>query len=496
MASLHRAEKAAARLHFGRRLNGGSAQPETATPVSAYLLPEAPVTSVADYVGAGGGRALRSAREKGTAWVLEQLVLSGLRGRGGAGFPTGRKWQSVASAGPELGDRYVVANGAEGEPGTFKDRPIMRTNPYQLIEGLAIAATAVNAREGFIAVKASFAPEIAALERALTEMAREGLVPDAPLTLVTGPEEYLFGEEKALLEVIEGNDPMPRWLPPYLHGLFATTPQEGWQGADRPRTDGERVGSNPTLVNNVESLASVPLILTRSADWYRSIGTPDTPGPLVCTVVGDVEHAGFAEIEPGVSLREVIETTGGGVRDGREVKAVLSGVSNPVLTASALDAPVSYEGLAAAGGGLGSAGFIVYDETRDMLAVARMVSRFLYVESCGQCRACKFGCGEITRRLGAISQGDGTANDFDVIGQRLRDVTSQTRCFLAEAEQLVVSSLLRRFPEDFAAGLERARDIEIEELPVPKIVDIRDGTAFYDERQSRKQPDWTYSIVR
>jgi NADH-quinone oxidoreductase subunit F len=348
----------------------------------------------------------------------------------------------------------------------------------------------VNAREAFIAVKASFAPEIAALGRALTEMASAGLVSDAPISLVTGPEEYLFGEEKALLEVIEGNDPMPRWLPPYIHGLFATTPQEGWLGADRPQGDGEIVGSNPTLVNNVESLANVPLILTGGADWYRSIGTAQTPGPLVCTVVGDVEHAGFAEIEPGISLHELIETIGGGVRDGRGVKAVLSGVSNPALTAAALDAPVSYEGLAAAGGGLGSAGFIVYDDTRNMLSVARMVSRFLYVESCGQCRACKYGGGEVTRRLDAIAKGDGDARDFDVIGQRLRDVTSQTRCFLAEEEQRVISSLLRRFPEDFAAELDGSSHPE--ELPVPKIVDIRDGVAFYDERQSRKQPDWTY----
>jgi NADH-quinone oxidoreductase subunit F len=455
------------------------------------LLPAEPVASVSEYVASGGGKALALAREQGGAWVLNELRASRLRGRGGAGFPTARKWESVTGSGPELGDRYAVANGAEGEPGTFKDRPIMRANPYRIVEGLAIAATVVNAREAFIAVKASFAPEIAALERALTEMATAGLVSDAPISLVTGPEEYLFGEEKALLEVIEGNDPMPRWLPPYIHGLFATTPQEGWLGADRPQGDSEQVGSNPTLVNNVESLANVPLILTGGADWYRSIGTAETPGPLVCTVVGDVEHAGFAEVEPGISLREVIETIGGGVRDGRRVKAVLSGVSNPVLTADALDAPVSYEGLAAAGGGLGSAGFIVYDDTRNMLAVARMVSRFLYVESCGQCRACKYGCGEVTRRLDAIANGEGDERDFDVIGQRLRDVTSQTRCFLAEEEQRVISSLLRLFPQDFVAELEGAR--KPEELPVPKIVDIRDGIAFYDERQSRKQPDWTYA---
>src|SRR3954452_5875791 len=268
--------------------------------MSSWLLPAKPIPSLAEDRAGGGGEALALVREHGPDWVIEQLAASRLRGRGGAGFPTARKWDSVRSGGPELGDRYAVANGAEGEPGTFKDRPMLRANPYQVIEGLAIAATVVNAREAFIAVKASFAPEIAALERALVEMADAGLLSDAPMSLVTGPEEYLFGEEKALLEVIEGNDPMPRWLPPYVHGLFATTPQEGWQGADRPRTDGPVVGSNPTLVSNVESFASVPLILTRGADWYRSIGTAETPGPLIVTVVGDVARAGYAEIEPGI----------------------------------------------------------------------------------------------------------------------------------------------------------------------------------------------------
>ena len=459
------------------------------------LLPTRAHTSLDAYLAAGGGRALETARARGAEWVLDELDRAGLRGRGGAGFPAGRKWRSVVAGGAALGDRYVVANGAEGEPGTFKDRPLLRANPYQVLEGLSVAATVVGAREAFIAVKATFAPEIDALERALREMADANLLGDAPVSLVGGPEEYLFGEEKALLEVIEGNDPMPRWLPPYVHGLFATTPQEGWSAGPGAvdSDDAARVGSNPTLVTNVESLANVPLIVTRGAEWYRTIGTPETPGPLLCTVVGDVMHAGFAEIEPGTTLREMIDRVGGGMRAGRQIKAVLSGVSNPALSAAQLDAPVSYEGLAGAGGGLGSAGFIVYDDTRSMVAVAQMVSRFLYVESCGQCRACKFGCGEITRKLDRIAAAEGDASDIESIGGRLRGITDQNRCFLGEEEQRVIASLLRTFPDDFAAELEGAAPLE--PLPIPKIVDIQDGMAIYDEKQMRKQPDWTYAAT-
>jgi NADH-quinone oxidoreductase subunit F len=288
---------------------------------------------------------------------------------------------------------------------------------------------------------------------------------------------------------------MPRWLPPYLHGLFATTPQEGWS-AGVPRDDdggdeADEVGANPTLVNNVETLAHVVSILSRGADWFRSIGTAETSGALLCTVVGDVRRAGCAEVEPGTPLRDVIDRIGGGPRAGRSVRAVLSGVANPVVTADALDVPVSYEGLAGIGSGLGAAGFIVYDDTRSMLAVARSVSRFLYVESCGQCRACKFGCGEVTRRLDTIAQRGGRVHEIEVVGRRLRTVTDQNRCFLGEQEQRVISSLLREYPDDFLpVGAEPAAG---ETLPIPKILDIRDGEAVYDQTQTRKQPDWTYA---
>ena len=234
------------------------------------LLPARPYRSLDEYVASVGDPALIAARERGAEWLFDTLDRAGLRGRGGAGFPSGRKWRSVAAGDPTLGDRYVVANGAEGEPGTFKDRPLLRSNPYQVLEGLSIAATAIGAKEAFVCVKASFSAEIEALERAMQQMAAAGLLGDAPVTLVGGPEEYLFGEEKAMLEVIEGNDPTPRWLPPYVHGLFATTPQEGWSAGVGPsELAAAGTGSNPTLVTNVETLANVPLIIARGAEWYR-----------------------------------------------------------------------------------------------------------------------------------------------------------------------------------------------------------------------------------
>ena len=458
----------------------------------AFLLPDEPVASLDDYVDRfEGGQGLVRCRELGPDAVVDALTRSGLRGRGGAGFPTGVKWASILGNPPEAGDRYVVANGAEGEPGTFKDRMLMRRNPYQVIEGLEIAAHAVGAVGAYLAVKASFTPEIEALTRALREMSDAGLIGEVPITLVTGPEEYLFGEEKALLEVIEGEDPLPRVLPPYLYGLFATSPQLGWSaGVDRSTDGSAPPAANPTLVNNVETLATVVPILGRGPEWHRALGTPESPGHALATVVGDVRRAGVAEIALGTSLREVIERIGGGPRPGHEVKAVLSGVSNGVVHGRDLDAPVSYEGLAAVGGGLGSVGFIVYDDAADMVAVARMMSRFLYVESCGQCPACKFGTGEVTAYLDRIARGDGTDHDVEVIEARLSSVTDANRCFLGAQEQHVIGSILRTFPEEFAAHLEGAPPAL--EVPVPKLVDVHDGVAVYDERQSHKRPDWTY----
>ncbi|MEX2255999.1 MAG: NADH-ubiquinone oxidoreductase-F iron-sulfur binding region domain-containing protein [Acidimicrobiia bacterium] len=423
--------------------------------------------------------------------MIDAIAASGLRGRGGAGFPAGRKWASVRDGSDDPGDRYVVANGAEGEPGTFKDRALIAANPYQVLEGLAIAAETLGAAHAFLAIKASFRRQREVLDRAIAEMRAADLLGVVPITIVEGPDEYLFGEEKALLEVIEGEDPLPRLLPPYIHGLFATRPQVGWS-ADPGVADAAPEGSNPTLVNNVETFANVAPILDRGPEWYRSLGTVGSPGHVICTVVGDVRRAGVAEVELGRTLAEVVVHIGAGTRPDRALKAVLSGVANPVITAADIDVPVSYEGMAAIGSGLGACGFIVYDDTRDMVAVARGVSRFLFVESCGQCPPCKQGTGEVTELLDELLAGRATDADIELMGARLTTVTDSNRCFLGAQEQRVIGSLLRAFPADFVAHLEGAAPAE--PVSIPKLVDILDdGTAIHDERQERKQPDWTYA---
>jgi NADH:ubiquinone oxidoreductase subunit F (NADH-binding) len=453
-----------------------------------FLLPAVPVESLAEYEARGGGLGLARAQELGPDQTIHEVSLSGLRGRGGAGFPTGRKWATVRGDGS--GTTYLAVNGAEGEPGTFKDRALLRANPYQVLEGAAIAALAVGAAEGFVAIKHTFEREIATLTRALQEMTAAGVIGDVPLSIVTGPDEYLFGEEKGLLEVIEGNAPLPRVLPPYLHGLFATDVQLGWEPHQAER--GTPPGANPTLVNNVETLANVPHILARSAEWYRQFGTRSSPGILVVTVVGDVVHPGVVEVEMGVSLRDVIDLFAGGVGPGRQIKAVFSGVSNPVITADHLDTALTYENFASIGSGLGAAGFIVYDDTTSMVEVARLFSRFLYVESCGQCPACKVGNNVISDHLDAIARGAGNESDVEVVGASLRTVSDGNRCALPVETQAVVGSLLTSFPQEFVSAIE-GKALAARGLVMPKLVDLADGRAVYDERYALKQPDWTYA---
>jgi len=462
--------------------------------MSTFLLPSVPIESLDVYMATGmGGSGVRRAHELGPAATIDIVSQSGLRGRGGGGFPTGQKWAGVASQ--TGGRRYLVCNGAEGEPGTFKDRALLRANPYQLVEGVAIAAFAIGAEEAFICLKASFRREIDAVTRVVQEFQTAGLCVECKVTVVAGPDEYLFGEEKAMLEVIEGNEPLPRWLPPYLHGLFATAPQLGWQSHDVEVEIGSASGdgSNPTLVNNVETLSNIPHILVRGAEWFRSMGTAESPGTIVTTVVGDVLAPDVGEVEMGVSLRAVIDAVGSGLAVGRSVKAVFSGVANAVVTAGDLDVPVSYEGFAAIGSGMGSAGFIVYDDTTCMADAAYRFSRFLSIESCGQCPPCKLGSSAITEHLERIETGVGTQGDLDAITGWLGHVTDGSRCYLAREEQIMVTSILRAFPEEFAEHIELGRCPRPRRLPIPKLVDLADGRAVYDESFWRKRPDWTYA---
>ncbi len=426
--------------------------------------------SLDDYLVAGGGVALAIAGRLGADGVFDELEVSGLRGRGGAGFPVSVKWRSVAAGGADVGERFVVANGAEGEPGTFKDRFLIRHNPYQLIEGLLIAATVLGARRAFLAVKASFATEAARLTEAVAEISRRGWAEGVSIELVRGPDDYLFGEEKALLEVIEGGEALPRQLPPYLHGLFTGGPPLGWSA--HARLEGTASAANPTLVNNVETLSAVPIILRNGGEWYRSLGTDESCGTIVCTVSGDTVRHGVDEFEFGTPLEEIIDTVGGGLPPGRSIASILPGISSATLTTANAGIAVSYEAFAAAGSGLGTGGFIVYDERTDALELATAVSRFLAKESCGQCPACKLGCERVAALLVA-----GRREPLDLAGltRRLETVTDAARCYLPFQCQRVISGLLPRLATVRPAEPER-------QLRLSPIIELADGRFRYADQ--------------
>jgi NADH-quinone oxidoreductase subunit F len=444
-------------------------------PPSSILRLDSSVPSIDDYVEGGGGRGLAAALERAPEETIEEVRRSGLRGRGGAGFPTGIKWRTVRE--DPCPTKYVVCNAAEGEPGTFKDRWLLRMNPYQVLEGLAIAAHAVGAERAFIGIKGGFRREVQRLREAMEEMANRDIIGSVPVELVPGPDEYLFGEEKALLEVIEGNDPLPRIVPPWMEGLF--------RRPDSP---------NPTAVNNVETLANVPHILDEGAGWFRSFGTEDSPGTMLFTLCGDIQHPGVYELPMGLSIRELIHAVGGGPPEGRTVKAVFPGASTTVISAEQLDTPLGFDAMRAVGTALGSGGFVVYDDTACIVRAALAFSRFLYVESCAQCPACKHGTGAITGLLERIDRGEGSEMEVETILARALTVTDAQRCALPTGESLMAQSAVQvfgpEFAEHFGRGCPRPRD-----LPVPKIVDFDEeaGDFIYDERYRHKRPDWTYA---
>lgn len=443
--------------------------------LDAILLSNRPVATLDEYLSVSGGDALALAIKGPPDQVVEEVRRSGLRGRGGAGFPTGIKWRSVRD--DPSSTKYMVCNAAEGEPGTFKDRWLLRTNPYQVLEGLAIGAHAVGAQKAFIGIKAGFDTEIARLRQAMEEMASREMLGTIPVELVGGPDEYLFGEEKALLEVIEGNPPLPRIVPPFMEGLFR-----------------EPGSPNPTAVNNVETLANVPHIIRNGAAWFRSLGTEKSPGTMVFTLSGDVSHPGLYELPFGYSLRDLVYTIGGGPPEGRNLKVILPGASSTILLPEQIDTPLDFDSMKEVGSGLGSGGFVVYDESACIVRITQAFSRFLYVESCAQCPACKHGTRQITELLERFDRGDGSDVDVETILARCLTVTDAQRCALPTGETLLVQSAIQVFGQEFVdhfgRGCSRPRDI-----PIPKMVDFDEtaGTFLYDERYRLKQPDWTYA---
>ncbi|MBN2623785.1 MAG: SLBB domain-containing protein [Acidimicrobiales bacterium] len=462
------------------------------------ILPAEPITTLDDYLAAGGGRAIGAAHQVDADTLIAEVEASGLRGRGGAGFPTGTKWRTVAAnRAPEL-PTTVVVNAAEGEPGTFKDRTILRTNPYAVIEGAIVAAIAVGSSEVVVALKEREPVDRRQVAGAVDEMRATGLLGDIVVRIVTGPAEYLFGEETALLEVVDGRAPLPRIAPPYRRGVVEVVEHDddvesgsGLAAHVEMAGPGPATVAPPALVDNVETLANVTRIVAEGADWFRALGTERSPGTIVCTVTGDVRRPAVGEVALGTTVREAIETIGGGPVRDRPVKAVLNGVSAAPLPATLLDTPLTYEDMAAVGSGLGTASLIVVGEGTDMTAVAAGAARFLAVESCGQCTPCKADGLTIADTLDRLCAGNGSQVDLDTVGKALSTVADGARCNLARQQQDVIGPIIAGWDDEIvrrATGEAEA----VAPMLITEVTALADGEVTLDEAWRAKQPDWTY----
>ncbi len=397
--------------------------------------------TLAVYEREGGYQALAMGVKIAPAEIIELVKDSGLRGRGGAGFPCGMKWGFLPDPEKNPGPRYLVANADESEPGTFKDRVILRQNPHLLIEGCILSCFALQAKHCFIYIRGEYAEEARILERAIAEAKAAGYVGrdvmgtgfDLEIIVHRGAGAYICGEETALLESLEGKRGYPRIKPPFpaVVGLYG----------------------RPTVINNVETLACVPAIVGRGPDWFSSIGPEKNSGPKLYAVSGHVERPGVYELPMGVSFRELLEEHCGGVWRGRQLKAMVpGGSSTPVLTAEeAMAVNMDFDSLAAAGSMFGSAAVIVMDETTDMVKVALNLMRFYHHESCGQCTPCREGCGWLEKILARFYEGRGRAEDLDTILDICDNIAFKTVCPLGDAARMPTESYVRKYRDEFLA---------------------------------------------
>lgn len=436
------------------------------------VLPLEPVADLSAAIADGCGKALEAARAAGGDAVLSTIIDSGLRGRGGAGFPTGTKWQTVVANRPPGERLTVIVNAAEGEPGTWKDHAILRADPYRVLEGALIAALIVGADRVVVATKAAFTEELARLRTAVDELAASELPGGIAIEVVEGPSSYLFGEETGLLEVVEGRPPLPRVSVPWQQGLET---------------------NQPTLINNVETLANVPAIVRNGPEWFREVGTQDSPGTIVATLTGAVNRAGVVEVALGTTLRWLIDEGAGGVQ-GDHVVVVLNGAASAPIPVTDIDTPLTYEDMKEIGSALGSASFIVLDDDSDVAAAAAGVSRFLAIESCGQCTPCKAEGLALAAVLDRIRDGEPDPSDMDRVHEHLALVADRARCPLAGQQETVVGRLVELYPGSFTSHIE-GRVPASEAWPVIPVVDFKDGKAVLDLHQLEKQPDWTYDDV-
>jgi NADH-quinone oxidoreductase subunit F len=371
--------------------------------------------------------------------VVDEVRASGLRGRGGAGFPTGVKWSFLTK---DSFPRYLVANSDESEPGTFKDREIMERNPHQFLEGMMIAAYAAQANLGYNYMRGEFWDIAVRLDAILDELRQAGLLGQnlfgttysLDLHNHLGAGAYICGEESALLESLEGKLGQPRLKPPFPadKGLY----------------------QKPTVVNNTETLANVPMILARGAAWYKTIGTEKSPGPKIFSLSGHVKHPGNYELPLGTNFRHLIYDLGGGVPSGQKVKAILTaGASSTVLASddALLDTPMDYESLAAKGGALGSASIIVLDESVDLAWLTLKTTRFFKHESCGKCTPCREGTYWMLNILERVNKGEAVKADVDLLQTVASQVAGKCLCPLGEFAVAPVLSGLQKFRADFDA---------------------------------------------
>lgn len=395
-------------------------------------------SSIKTYMSVGGYTTWKKilAGELSAEQIIQQLKESELRGRGGAGFPTGLKWSFMPRNIP--GQKYVVCNSDEGEPGTCKDREILTLNPHQLIEGMAICGFVIGATVGYNYVRAEFYKPIDIFENALSEATQAGLLGknildsgiDFELFTSIGAGAYICGEETALLESLEGKKGQPRYKPPFPanYGLYG----------------------KPTNINNTETFASVPPILEKGAQWFRDLGVPKSGGTKMFCISGDVTSPGVYELGLGTSFKDILALVGG-MKDGKKIKAVIPGGSScKILTGKEMETmKMDYESLSSAGSMLGSGAIVVLNEDRCMVEMLARIAEFYHEESCGQCTPCREGTGWMSNVLHRLSRGDGTTEDIDNLYRVAKNIEGKTICALGEAAAWPVESYIEKFRNEF-----------------------------------------------
>ena len=397
--------------------------------------------SLNEYIAAGGFKALEKAMFEMTRdQVIEEIDKSGLRGRGGGGFPTGKKWKQVASQKEPV--RYVVCNGDEGDPGAFMDGSVMEGDPYKLIEGMMIAAYAVRAENGYIYVRAEYPMSVSRLKLAIATLEECGLLGDNimgsdfsfHMHINRGAGAFVCGEGSALTASIEGNRGFPRVKPPRTveHGLF----------------------DKPTVLNNVETYANVPQIISHGSEWFRSIGTDNSSGCKTFSLTGAIENTGLIEVPMGTTLREVIFDIGGGMKNGAEFKAVqIGGPSGACLTKEHLDMPLDFDTLKKVGAMVGSGGLVVMDEKTCMVEVARFFMNFTQNESCGKCVPCREGTKRMLEILERIVAGQGRDGDIELLLELADTISSTALCGLGKSAPNPVVSTIKNFRDEYEAHI-------------------------------------------